>query len=115
MEHMFKHIFLLLKCLKDTPETPLSSSLRAPKLGMGDFVRLIKAQQKDSVFFQNTDRIAVGAVFDLMDNIVLLRNKHMHGSIGGDSRQAVADLQALLQCVDQFCNSWFLDKLLGEP
>jgi hypothetical protein len=112
-EQLLKNLFLLLIRREGTTDTEPAWSHRIAKATIGELVRLIKAQQRYSAIFQEADRADVAAVFSLLDNIVRLRNKLIHGRIGGPSRQAETDLRALLNCIDQFCNSWLLDKLLG--
>jgi hypothetical protein len=113
-ERLLRHILLLLIYRERTTETQPDLSHRIDKSTMGELVRLIKAQQRGSAIFQQADRKAVGAIFRLLDDIVRLRNNLIHVRLGGASRQAETDLRDLLKCVDQFCDSWLLDALLGE-
>jgi hypothetical protein len=113
-EQLLETILLLLIYRERTTETRRGLSPRIDKSTMGELVRLIKARQQGSAIFQQADRKAVGAIFRLLDDIVRLRNNLIHVRLGGASRQAETDLRTLLKCVDQFCNSWLLDELLGE-
>lgn len=113
MEQLLKNVLLLLQYRRVTTENQLPIASPTDKLTLGEVVRLIKKQQNEAEIFRQADKLEVGRMFSLLDEIVVLRNKLIHVKFGGSSRQAARNLHAFLKCADQFCNSWMLGKLLG--
>ena len=113
-ERLLKNVLLVLRLSSPSADSSdLLSDLE--KSTLGDIVRLIKAHQRESDIFQQAEKRAVGQLFSLLDRIVALRNKLIHVKIFEGSEEAKRDLHALLDSVNQLCNSWVLDKVAGLP
>ena len=107
-ERLLKNVLLFrrLSSLSANSSSDLVSDLE--KLTLGEVVRLIKVQQRESKIFQQAEKRAVGQLFSLLDRIVALRNKLIHLKIFEGSEEVKTDLLALLDSINQLCNSRLL-------